>query len=187
MDQSFKAPELKKPTPAVPTHIHSNSALRVFFIDALKDIYWAEKELVKALPKNIEAVTTAELKEAITEHLAQTRTHVTRIEDIFQIMNEPAEAKVCFAMQGLLKEAESITGETEEGSVTRDAAIILAAQKIEHYEIASYGALAEYAKTIGLNDVHGLVHLTLEEERMADQGLTLLAQNKINWEAEIRS
>ena len=185
MEHNIKAPELKKPTPAVPGRLQGNSPLRLFFIDALKDIYWAEQALTKALPAMIAAATTTELAAAIEEHLAETETHIIRLEEVFAILHEPAEATVCFAMQGLLKEAASIVEENDEGSMTRDAAIIMAAQKVEHYEIATYGSLVEYAKTLGHNDIHGILQLTLEEERMADQGLTLIAQNKINWEAEI--
>jgi ferritin-like metal-binding protein YciE len=184
MEQNIKAPELKKPTPAVPVK-QSGSPLQLFFVEALKDIYWAEKELTNALPKMIMAATTTELMAAIEEHLAETENHVLRLEEIFGILGKPAETKICFAMQGLLKEAESIVAETNDGSVTRDAALIMAAQKVEHYEIATYGSLVEYAKTLGYNDIHGILQTTFEEERMADQGLTLIAQNKINWEAEI--
>ena len=88
-------------------------------------------------------------------------------------------------MEGLVKEGDSILEETEEGSMTRDAAIIMACQKVEHYEIATYGSLVEYSKTLGLNEARGLLQLTLDEERMADQGLTLIAQNKVNWESEV--
>ncbi len=185
MAKDIKNPTLKKPTPAEAGVATENSPLQTFFIEALKDIYWAEKELVKALPKMKAAVTTSELKEAIAKHLSETKVHVQRIESVFEIVGEPAEAKVCFAMQGLIKEGDSIIEETEEGSLTRDAAIIMACQKVEHYEIATYGSLVEYAKTLGLNDARGLLQLTLDEERMADQGLTLIAQNKVNWEAEL--
>ena len=163
-----------------------NAEFHEFFVDELKDIYWAEKELVKSLPKMIAAATTEELKMAVEEHLAETETHVIRLEEVFGIIGEPAEAKICYAMQGLVKEGDSIVEETQEGSVTRDAAIILAAQKVEHYEIATYGSLVEFAKTMGFNDIRGILQLTFDEERMADQGLTLIAQNKINWEAEIK-
>jgi ferritin-like metal-binding protein YciE len=185
MANNIKDPKLKKPTPVEYVIAGSNSLLKKFFIDALKDIYWAEKELLKALPKMKAATTTGELTEAIGEHISQTKGHVKRLEKVFELIGEPPEAKVCFAMQGLVKEGDSIVEETEEGSMTRDAAIIMAAQKVEHYEIATYGSLVEYAKTLGLNEAHGILQLTLEEERMTDQGLTLIAQNKINWEAEL--
>jgi ferritin-like metal-binding protein YciE len=185
MVNDIKNPTLKKPTPASYGVAEGNSPLETFFIDALKDIYWAEKELLKALPKMKAATTTTELSTAIEEHLGQTKGHVKRLEQVFELLGKPAEAKVCFAMQGLVKEGDSIVQETTEGSMTRDAAIIMAAQKVEHYEIATYGSLVEYAKTLGLNEAHGILQATLEEERMADQGLTLIAQNKINWEAEL--
>ena len=183
-EANIKAPEFKKPTPALPGK-SGNSMLKQFFIESLKDVYWAEKELVKALPRMAEAASTKELATAVNEHLAETETHVLRLEEVFDILDEAAAAKTCFAMQGLLKEADSIVEETDEGSITRDAAIIMALQKVEHYEIATYGSLVEYAKTLGHNDIHGILQATLEEERMADQGLTLIAQNKINWEAEV--
>ena len=185
MARDIKDPSLKKPTPAEFGIAEGNSPLFNFFIEGLKDIYWAEQQLVEALPKMEAAATTNELKLAISDHLTETDVHIERLEKVFKIAGHKAEAKVCFAMQGLIKEADSIVEETTEGSMTRDAAIIMAAQKVEHYEIATYGSLTEYAKTLGLNDAHGLLQLTLDEERMADQGLTLIAQNKINWEAEL--
>jgi ferritin-like metal-binding protein YciE len=185
LEPNIKAPALKKPAPAVPGKLNTRSPLQLFFTNALKDIYWAERELIGALPGMISSATTEELKTAIEEHLIETETHVVRIEEVFEILGEPREAKTCYAMEGILKEADSIVQETEEGSITRDAAIIMAAQKVEHYEIATYGSLVEYAKTLGYNDIHGILQLTFDEERMADQGLTLIAQNKINWEAEI--
>ncbi|HEX6182068.1 MAG TPA: ferritin-like domain-containing protein [Chitinophagaceae bacterium] len=185
MSKDIKDPSLKKPTPAEIGNATVKSPLFQFFIEGLKDIYWAEQQLLQALPKMKAATTTNELKVAIREHLSQTQGHVKRLEKVFAITGQPAEGEICYAMLGLIKEAESIIEETEEGSMVRDAAIILAAQKVEHYEIATYGSLTEYAKTLGLNDAHGLLQLTLDEERMADQGLTLIAQNKINWEAEL--
>lgn len=185
MAKDIKDPSLKKPTPAKIHLREGDTFLKQFFIDALKDIYWVEKELVKALPKVKDAATTEELKSAITKHIGETKVHANRLEKVFKILGVAAETKVCFAMQGLLKESDSIVEETEEGSMTRDAALIMAAQKVEHYEMATYGSLTEYAKLLGLQDAHGLLQLTLDEERMTDQGLTLIAQNKINWEAEM--
>jgi ferritin-like metal-binding protein YciE len=185
MLKDIKNPALKKPTPSVFGIADGNSPLFRFFVEGLKDIYWAEKQLLAALPKMEAAATTNELALAIGQHLSETNGHVKRLEKVFEIAGVPVEGKICFAMQGLLKEADSIVAETDEGSMTRDAAIIMAAQKVEHYEIATYGSLTEYAKTLGFNDAHGLLQLTLDEERMTDQGLTLIAQNKINWEAEL--
>lgn len=187
MAKDIKDPTLKKPTPAEYGVAEGNSPLFQFFIEGLKDIYWAEQQLLEAIPKMEAAATTNELMNALSKHLSETKGHVKRLEQVFSIIGEPAKGKVCFAMQGLIKEAESIMEETDEGSATRDAAIIMAAQKVEHYEIATYGSLMEYAKTLGLQDARGLLQLTLDEERMTDHGLTLIAQNKINWEAERES
>lgn len=184
MEQAIKDPALKKPTPASTGLFKGNSSLQLFFIEALKDIYWAEKELVRSIPNLVKAASNAELVNAFNEHLAQTRTHTRRLEEVFQLLGKTGEAKTCFVMEGLVKEAGSIIDETAEGSSARDAGLIMAAQKVEHYEIATYGSLVEYAKTLGYNDIHGILQLTLDEERMADQGLTLIAQNKINWEAD---
>lgn len=161
-----------------------NSHLEKFFMDALKDIYWAEKHLTKALPKMKKAATTQELKDAIEGHLEETKEHVTRLEDVFEMLGRKAQAKKCDAMEGLIKEGESIIEETEEGSITRDVGIIMAAQKVEHYEIATYGGLTQLARTMGHEDVAGVLHQTLEEEKQADSLLSEVAENNINWEAE---
>ena len=161
-----------------------NSQLQKFFEDSLKDIYWAEKSLVKALPKMQEAATTEELKNAIEEHLAQTEAQVGRLEQVFELIGKKAQAKKCDAMEGLIKEGESVIEETEEGSMTRDVAIIIAAQKVEHYEIATYGGLAQIATTMGLDEAADLLNETLEEEKETDELLTEIAENNINWQAE---
>lgn len=162
----------------------SNSQLQKFFEDSLKDIYWAEKSLTKALPKMQEAATTEELKNAIEEHLAQTENQVKRLEQVFELIGKKAQAKKCDAMEGLIKEGESIVEETEDGSMTRDVGIIMAAQKVEHYEIATYGGLAQIATTMGLDEAADLLNATLEEEKETDELLTEIAENNINWEAE---
>jgi hypothetical protein len=153
------------------------------FEDSLKDIYWAEKALVKALPKMMKNATNEKLKAAIEKHLAETETHVTRLEEIFESMGKKAQAKKCDAMQGLLDEADSIVEETEPGTV-RDAGIIAAAQKVEHYEIATYGTLAAFAKI--LKESAPLKHLlkTLEEEKNCDESLTQLADINLNSKAK---
>lgn len=153
-------------------------------MDALKDIYWAEKHLTKALPKMKKAATTEELQDAIEEHLAQTQEHVSRLEEVFEMLGKKAQAKKCDAMEGLVKEGESVIEETEDGSMTRDVGIIISAQKVEHYEIAAYGGLTQLARTMGLEDVAGILHQTLEEEKQTDMLLTEIAENDINWEAE---
>jgi ferritin-like metal-binding protein YciE len=157
--------------------------LRELFLDGIKDIYWAEKKLVATLPKMQEAATTAELQDAFGEHLEVTKEHVKRLEQVFELLGEKAQAKKCDAMEGLVKEGESVIEDTEEGSATRDVGLIIAAQKVEHYEIASYGSLAQLAKTLGLDDVKNILGSTLEEEKTADENLTEIAESKVNYEA----
>jgi len=145
--------------------------LQEFFVDGLKDIYWAEKALTKALPKMIKNATSPELVEALTNHLDETKQQVTRLEEVFTSVGKKATAKKCEAMEGLIKEAEGIMEETNEGPM-RDAGIIAAGQKVEHYEIASYGTLAAYAGMLGLTEAEELLTQTLEEEKLADEKLT---------------
>ena len=161
-----------------------NTQLEKFFVDALKDIYWAEKALTKALPKMQKAATTEELKSAIEEHLAQTQEHVARLEEAFEMMGKKAQAKKCEAMEGLIKEGETALEETEKGTMTRDVAIIASAQKVEHYEIATYGTLVTLANTMGQTDLAELLIETLEEEKETDSNLTAIAEGGINWSAE---
>ena len=161
-----------------------NTQLEKYFHDALKDIYWAEKHLTKALPKMQKAATTDELKSAIQNHLVQTQEHISRVEQVFEMIGKKAQAKKCEAMEGLVKEGESIVEETEDGSMTRDVGIIMAAQKVEHYEIATYGGLVTLAKTMGLEEAANILGQTLEEEKQTDAGLSEIAENNINWEAE---
>ncbi|HEV8082104.1 MAG TPA: ferritin-like domain-containing protein [Chitinophagaceae bacterium] len=160
-----------------------NSMLRDFFIDELKDIYWAEKHLVKTLPKMKKAATSTELQDAFTEHLEVTKTHVSRLEQAFESLGKKAQAKKCDAMEGITTEGEGIIEETEAGTSTRDVGLILAAQKVEHYEISTYGGLAQLASTLGLDDVANLLNQTLAEEKEADSKLTDIAENSINYEA----
>ncbi len=161
-----------------------NTQLEKFFTDSLKDIYWAEKALTKALPKMQKAATTEELQNAIEQHIGQTKEQVSRLEQVFELIGQRAQAKKCDAMEGLIKEGESIVEETEKGSMTRDVGIIMASQKIEHYEIATYGGLVSLANTLGKTDVAEILSTTLEEEKDTDLGLTEIAENNINWEAE---
>ena len=159
---------------------NGNSQLDKLFTDSLKDIYWAEKHLTKTLPKMKKKATTDELKSAIEEHLAQTEEHVSRLEQVFQLCGKKAQAKKCDAMEGLTKEGDSIMEETEPNTMTRDAGIIMAAQKVEHYEIATYGSLVQLAKTLGRNDAAEILHQTLEEEKQADEKLTEIAEWNVN-------
>lgn len=167
-----------------PQTASENSMLEKFFHDALKDIYWAEKALTKALPKMKKAATSQELKAAIDEHTSQTEEHVARLEEVFSLMGKKAQAKKCDAMEGLIKEGESVVEETEAGTSTRDVGIIVASQKVEHYEIATYGSLVQLATTMGEDEVADLLNQTLEEEKETDANLTELAEGSINWQAE---
>ena len=162
-----------------------NSQLEKFFVDELKDIYWAEKHLTKALPKMQKAATTGQLQQAIEQHIAQTEEHVARLEQVFEILGKKPQAKKCEAMEGLVKEGESVVEDTEDGSMTRDVGIIISAQKVEHYEIAAYGGLTQLAKTMGQDEIARILGQTLGEEKETDASLTQIAENDINWEAEL--
>lgn len=176
------AQSTKKTSPSRKSN-ENDSMLEDFFYDELKDIYWAEKHLTKALPKMVKAATSEELKNAFPNHLEVTKTHVERLEEVFELMDKKAVAKKCDAMEGLTKEADSIVEDTEKGTATRDVGLILAAQKVEHYEIATYGGLAQLARTLNKEDIAGLLEETLEEEKEADSLLTDIAENDINYEA----
>jgi ferritin-like metal-binding protein YciE len=147
---------------------NEESKLKELFVEELKDIYWAEKHLMKALPKMAKASTSEELAGAFENHLAQTEQHVNRIEQVFEQLEMAARAKKCEAMEGLVMEAQQAIEDTDKGTATRDAALIISAQKVEHYEIASYGSLVQLAKTIGLNDSIDLLQQTLDEEKETD-------------------
>ena len=158
--------------------------LHELFLDELKDIYWAEKHLTKALPKMQKAATSSELASAFENHLTETEGQIQRIEQVFELLDTPAKAKKCDAMDGLVKEAQSLMEELPKGTMVRDAGLIIAAQKVEHYEIAAYGSLVQLAKTMGKNDVAEVLAQTLDEEKRTDQLLTQLAESGINIEAE---
>jgi ferritin-like metal-binding protein YciE len=156
----------------------SNQAkeLRELFVDSLQDIYWAEKALTKAIPKMVKNATDKKLIKALENHLGQTEDHVTRLEDVFNIIGSKATPKKCKAMEGLIEEAEQIMEETEKG-VIRDEGIISAGQKIEHYEIATYGTLSSYAKKLNETRAASLLDDTLAEEKGADKKLTEIAES----------
>ena len=158
--------------------------LNELFLDELKDIYWAEKHLTKALPKMRKAATSPELAAAFEKHLAETEDQIQRVEQVFELLDMPARAKKCDAMEGLVKEAQSLMEELPKGTKVRDAGIIIAAQKVEHYEIAAYGSLVHLAKTMGRSDVANVLVQTLEEEKNTDRLLTQLAESGINIGAE---
>lgn len=151
--------------------------------EELKDIYSAEKQLLKALPKMAKKASSEELKSALEEHLEVTQGQVERLEEVFEALGKPAKAKTCKAMQGLIEEATEIMEEDATDAVM-DAGIIAAAQKVEHYEIASYGTVRTWARLCGENEAAELLQETLDEEGEADKRLTELAENFVNPEAE---
>lgn len=160
-----------------------NSKMHQLFLDQLKDIYWAENHLVKALPKMAKAATSDSLKEAFNEHLEVTKTHVSRLEDVFKSLDEKAEGKECPAIKGLVEEGEEMIKETESDTMTRDAGLIVAGQKIEHYEIATYGSLVTLAKRMKHTKAAELLGDTLGEEKETDETLTSIAESFVNEEA----
>lgn len=160
-----------------------NSEFHEFFVDELKDIYWAEKRLVKALPKMKKAATSPELAAAFEKHTKETNNHIATLEQVFQLLGEKAQAKKCNAMDGLLKEADGVIEDTDTGTLIRDAGLILAAQKVEHYEIATYGTLVVFAENMGHNDVAELLQFTLDNEKATDIALTEVAESFVNEQA----
>ncbi|MGZ3872264.1 MAG: YciE/YciF ferroxidase family protein [Mucilaginibacter sp.] len=157
-----------------------DSEFHKFFVDELKDIYWAEKHLVKALPKMQKAATSNDLAAAFQKHTAETQTHIDTLEQVFSLLGEKAVAKKCDAMEGLLEEAKGIIEDTDAGTHIRDAGLILAAQKVEHYEIATYGTLRTFAETMGHTEVAQLLQQTLDNEKATDVALTQAAESMIN-------
>lgn len=160
-----------------------NSEFHEFFVDELKDIYWAEKHLVKALPKMKKAATSPELAAAFDKHTAETQSHIDTLEKVFELLGEKAAAKKCDAMAGLLEEATGIIEDTDAGTLIRDAGLILSAQKVEHYEIATYGTLRVFAANMGHTDVEELLSQTLENEKATDVALTIVAESFVNEQA----
>lgn len=160
-----------------------NSEFHEFFVDELKDIYWAEKHLVTALPKMKKAATSPELAAAFDKHLGETKTHVETLEKVFELLGEKAAAKKCDAMAGILEEANGIIEDTEKGTMIRDCGLILGAQKVEHYEIATYGGLRTLAAAMGHDDVAKLLQQTLDNEKATDEALTGIAESVVNAEA----
>ena len=158
-----------------------NQGLKDLYIDELKDLYNAENQLVKALPKLARAAASDELRQGFEEHLEQTKGHVERLEKIFQMLDESPKGKKCKGMEGLIVEGSEVMEEDYEGSLL-DAALIGAAQRVEHYEIAGYGTARSFAESLGQTDHVSLLNETLEEEKETDQKLTELAK-QVNTEA----
>ena len=154
----------------------SKNSLRALYIDELKDIYNAEKQLTKALPKMAKAASSEDLRNGFTEHLEQTKGHIERLEQIFEALGEPASGKKCAGMEGLVEEGSEIMDEDFEGSIM-DAALIAAAQRVEHYEIAAYGTVSAFAELLGESEHVSLLQQTLDEEKQTDAKLTELSKD----------
>jgi ferritin-like metal-binding protein YciE len=162
--------------------IMQENALKDLYLDELRDIYDAEQQLVKALPKMAKASTSSELRSGFEEHLEQTKGHVDRLTQIFEALGEKPTGKKCKGMQGLVAEGAEMIGEDELEDEARDAGLISAAQRVEHYEIAAYGTVRTYANLLGEQEAVSLLEKTLQEEKETDQKLTELAED-INMEA----
>jgi ferritin-like metal-binding protein YciE len=161
-----------------------SSQLMELFEKELEDVYWAEKALIKALPKMIENATSRALVTALSSHLSETEQHVVRLEQVFQSFGKKASAEKCEAMKGILAEAEDTMDCCEEGAM-RDAGIIACCQKAEHYEIATYGTLRQFAATLGLKEAASLLEKTLKEEKAADEKLSDIAMSAVNLHAAV--
>ena len=153
----------------------SVETMQELLIDELKDLYSAEKQIVKALPKLAKAASTPELQEALLSHLEETKGQVERLEKIADIVGKKLTGKTCVGMKGVLEEGSEVLEETDEGTV-RDAAIIAASQRVEHYEMAGYGSARDFANTLGLSEVAALLEETLAEEKEADKKLTSISK-----------
>jgi ferritin-like metal-binding protein YciE len=152
------------------------------FVHTLRDIYYAEKQIVKALPDMIEKASDQQLKQGFQIHLRETENHVKRLEQVFQLTGKKAQGVDCPAIDGIIKEANEVAGEVEKKSVL-DAALIAAAQAVEHYEMTRYGTLISWAKQLGRNDCVALLQQTLDEERATDRKLTAMAEGQVNRKA----
>lgn len=161
----------------------TNSKLEEFFITLLQEIYWSEQHLVNVLSTMSDAATTSELRDAFNKHREQTLLHVQRLEETFEKLSLPPQAEPSAGLQGLFDEGWQVIDETQEGSAQRDVALIIAAQKVEHYEIATYGSIVTLARTLGRNEISDLLQPTLNEEKETDLLLTEIAEGRINYEA----
>lgn len=159
----------------------SLDTMQQLLLDELKDIYSAEKQITRALSKMAKGTSSSELKQAFQDHLEQTKGHIERLDQAFEILGKKGRAKTCQAMQGIVEEGNEMLSETEKGDV-RDAALISAAQRVEHYEMAAYGSVRNYAKLLGHEDVAKLLEQTLEEEKATDEKLTRIAE-QVNTQA----
>src|SRR3984885_8655784 len=153
----------------------SVESLQELFLDELKDLYSAEKQITKALPKMVRAATSPKLKDAFQSHLQETTGQIERLETIFEMLKKKGTGKTCEGMKGVLAEGAEVLQETEKGDI-RDSGLITAAQRVEHYEMAGYGGVREYAKLLGQREFMSLLDATLKEEEAADKKLTLIAK-----------
>lgn len=158
--------------------------LKEFFIDEIKDVYFAEHEAMKALKKMEKAATSKALKDSLKKHQTETEEQISRLEEVFKLIGEKPEKKKCDGILGIIKDGEGVIEDTDADTMVRDVAIIIASQKVEHYEIASYGSLAELARTLGNEEVAELLDITLDEEKETDVSLTVLAVESVNEEAK---
>ena len=160
----------------------TEKTLEDLFLDTLKDIYYAERQITKALPKMAKAAQSEDLRAGFEKHLAETEGHVERLEQIFELLGKPARGKTCDAILGIIEEGKSIMDEFK-GTAALDAGLISAAQAVEHYEIARYGTLKSWAQQLGLDDAVTLLDATLNEEVVTDQTLTKLGEQSANLKA----
>lgn len=161
----------------------TREGLHGLFVEELKGIYYAEKQAVDALGEQADAATTDEVRNAFLQHQEETRGQVARLEDVFRSIGIEADEKTCAAIDGLVDDAQQVVSDTESGSLTRDAGLIIAGQKIEHHEIAAYGSAVTLAKVLGYTDAAQQLHQTLEEEKNTDRKLTQLAESFVNQRA----
>ncbi len=178
-----KTASSKSKKATVSVGMNGNSDLHKLLLDQLADIYYAEKKLLKALPKMAKATRNDELGQAFKDHAEQTGQQIERLEQAFEALGKKAKGKTCEAMDGLIEEANGIKSEFEDSSAL-DAALIAAAQKVEHYEIASYGCMVTWADQLGLQEVADLLRQNLEEEKQTDEDLTSIAESYVNEDAE---
>ena len=161
----------------------TREGLHSLFVNELKGIYYAEKQAVDALGEQADAATTDEVRNAFLQHQEETRGQVARLEDIFRSVGVDADEKTCNAIDGLVDDAQQVVSDTDSGSLTRDAGLIIVGQKVEHHEIAAYGSAVTLAKVLGYNDAAQMLHQTLEEEKNTDRKLTQLAESFVNQRA----
>ncbi len=165
----------------------TREGLNKLFVSELQGIYYAEKQAVDALGEQADASTTDEVRNAFLQHQEETRNQVTRLERVFQSIGAEADDKTCAAIDGLVDDAQQVVSDTESGSLTRDAGLIIAGQKIEHHEIAAYGSAVTLAKVLGYSEAANLLEQTLEEEKNVDKKLTQIAESFINQRAASES